>query len=146
MVKRLVFILLILPCLFYLTTCDFLVTVFSMSPFPDYLSQAVASVDMTDEIEAYVDSEDSDWHSAVHVLKNVAGDEYVFLIIRKDSGGQRVYALDTDLNLISYDSIDHHYPLALVGASDNFAVGNVLFDHTDMTVTTPYFPDIFILN
>jgi hypothetical protein len=145
MVKRVVLLFpLILLALLCLTGCDILVGLFSLSPFPGYLAQAVASVDMSDEIETYVGGGDKEWFSSVHVLRNVAGSEYVFLIIRKDYGGQRVYAFDTNLELISYDSIDDHYPLALVDANENFTVGNVEFDYSDMTTTTPYFPNVSV--
>ena len=140
--KAILVVLLILPVALCLTSCDIVLGVLSLSPFPAYLTQAVASVDMSSEIETYVGSKDSQWRSTVHVLRNIAGDEYVFLIIQKDFGGQRVYALDTELKLISYDSVGHHYPLALVDANDDFTVGNVKFDRTDMTITTPYFPDV----
>jgi hypothetical protein len=133
--------LFIVSFLISLIGCDLFTALLSLSPFPGYLAQAVASKDMTDAIEAYVGSGDAEWRSNVHVLKNVAKDEYVFLIIRRDFGGQRVYALDTDLNLITYASITDHNDINLVDANDDFIVGDVLFDRTDMS-TTPNFPDV----
>lgn len=139
--KHILLLLFVLPFLLFLTSCDLFTALLSLSPFPGYLAQAVASKDMTEEIEAYVGSGDVEWRSDVHVLRNVAKDEYVFLIIRKDFGGQRVFAFDTDLNLITYDSITNHSTINLVDANDDFVVGDVLFDHTDMS-TTPNFPDV----
>ncbi|UCF98877.1 MAG: hypothetical protein JSV89_04890 [Spirochaetaceae bacterium] len=144
--KPILLLLVILPVFLLLASCDIVLQVLSLSPFPGYLAQAVASTDLHEEIVAYVGSEDAEWRGAVHVLRNVGppSEEYVFLIIRKGFGGQRVYALDTELNLISYDSIVDQYPLSLVDANDDFTVGNVKFDHTDLTATTPYYPDISI--
>jgi len=139
--KAIIHLLFVFPFLLVLTGCNLIVELFSLSPFPGYLAQAVASVDMTSEIESYVGTGDTEWRSDVHVLSNVARQEYVFLIIRKDFGGQRVYALDTDLNIITYDSITYHNTINLVDANDDFIVGDVLFYHTDMS-TMPNFPDV----
>jgi hypothetical protein len=129
MVKKAILPLLIAGlCLLSLTTCELTVRVLSLSPFPAYLAQATESIDMTIEIETYVGGGETDWRSEVHVLRNEAGEEYVFLIVRKDFGGQRVYALDTNLNLISHASIDYHNPVSFVDANDEFVVGRVKFD------------------
>jgi hypothetical protein len=129
MVKKAIHPLLIAAlCLVSLTTCELTVRVLSLSPFPAYLAQATESIDMTIEIENYVGGGETDWRSEVHVLRNVAGNEYVFLIVRKDFGGQRVYALDTNLELISHGSFDYHYPVHFVDANDEFIVGRVKFD------------------
>ncbi len=142
MVKKLKTALLcIFPLILALSGCQFFKELFALSPFPAYLAQAVASVDMKVEIEKYVGEGETDWRSDVHVLKNLAGYEYVFLIIRREFGGQRVFALDTSLNLVSHGTIDDHNDLNLVDANDNYIVGNIEFTAPDMTPISN-FPDI----
>ena len=56
MVKRFRFVLLLVtPLLASLTACQVFVELFSLSPFPGYLAQAVASVDLSTEIEKYLE-------------------------------------------------------------------------------------------
>ena len=138
MVKRLlVFILLILTCLFCLTACDLFVTIFSMSPFPAYLSQAVASVDMRDDIEKFLGDDYSDWESDVYVLRNSTR-EQVFLVVRRNPGPQMVYVFDTKLNLEVSHRADTHRRIGLVEAlNDNFVVGGVQFNYADLTPMNP---------
>jgi len=131
MVKRLlVFILLVLACLLCLTTCDLFVALFSLSPFPGYLAQAVASVDMREEIERFLGDDYNHWWSDVFVLTNSVGTQGVFLVIRRDPGGQWVYAFNSSLSLIDKGYIDQNTDLHLVDANDEFLVGNILFDGT----------------
>lgn len=142
MVKRLVIrvliIVLMLLCLF---GCDLVLTIFTLSPFPGYLSQAVASVDLRNEIEKYIGSDGKFWQNDIHVLKNLVGSEYVFLIVRRDAGGQRVFAFDTSLELITMGEIDFQSNLNLVDANDDFVVGDVRFYGDPLTSQSRY-PDI----
>ena len=142
MVKRLLILLLIiLPTLLCLSGCDLLVTILTLSPFPGYLSQAVASVDLTGEIEKYIGAGGELWQNDIHVLKNDStGREYVFLIIRRDPGGQRVYAFDTSLKLITQGETDFHSNLNLVDANGDFVVGHVRF-YGDPLSSQAYYPD-----
>jgi len=129
MVRRLlIFILLFLPCVLCLTSCDLFVAVFSLSPFPAYLSQAVASVDMREEVEKFLGDEYDHWWSDVFFVADASGAQGVFLIVRKDSGGQWIYAFDTSLELISKDYMDYYSDLHLVDKSGIFVVGNIGFD------------------
>jgi hypothetical protein len=135
MVKRiLIFCLVILPALFSLTTCDLFIAVFSLSPFPGYLAQVVASVDMREEVETFLGDGEGDWRSDVFVLKNSVGVEGVFLIVRRDSGGQWVYVFNPSLTLIDKSFIDMHSDIHLVDANQNFLVGNILFNGADLRV------------
>jgi hypothetical protein len=136
MVKRLlVFCLLILPALFSLTTCDLFVAVFSLSPFPGYLAQIVASVDMREEVEKFLGDDYDNWRSDVFVLKNTSSVEGVFLVVRKDSGGQWVYVFDPSLTLITKSYIDMHSDINLVDANQDFLVGNILFNGADLQIS-----------
>jgi hypothetical protein len=137
MVKRLVFILFILPCLFCLTTCDLLVTVLSMSPFPGYLSQAVASVDMRDEVEPFIGDDGRYWWADIFVIEKSPDIEGVFLVVHKDFGGQWVYAFDTSLDLKDKYYMDDHSELHLVDNNGNFVVGNIAFDPVTLTSLGP---------
>jgi len=141
MVKRLLILLLIiLPKLLCLSGCDLLVTILTLSPFSGYLSQAVASVDLTGEIEKYIGAGGELWQNDIHVLKNDStGREYVFLIIRRDPGGQRVYAFDTSLKLITQGETDFHSNLSLVDANGDFVVGHVRF-YGDPLTSQSYYP------
>jgi hypothetical protein len=143
MVKRLlILILIILPTLLCLSGCDLVVTVLTLSPFPGYLSQAVASVDLSGEIEQFIGNDGELWQNDIHVLKNDStGREYVFLIIRRDPGGQRVYAFDTSLELITKGEIDSHSNLSLVDANGDFVVGHVRF-YSDPLSSQSYYPAI----
>ncbi len=143
MVKRLLILLLIiLSTLLCLSGCDLVVTILTLSPFPGYLSQAVASVDLTGEIEQFIGAGGELWQNDIHVLKNDStGREYVFLIIRRDPGGQRVYAFDTSLELITKGEIDFHSNLSLVDANDDFVVGDVRF-YGDPLTSQAYYPNI----
>jgi hypothetical protein len=133
MVKRLVFALLILICLFSLTTCDLLVAIFSLSPFPGYLAQAVASVDMRDDVEKFLGGGYDRWWSDVFVLRKADGTEGVFLIVHKDGGGQRVYAFDVSLELQNSVTLPNRQSdVHVVEADGRFFVGNVHFDPVDM--------------
>lgn len=138
MVKRLLIItLLILSCVFCLTTCDLIVTVLSMSPFPAYLAQAVASVDMRGDIETFLGDDYSDWESDVYVLRNSTR-EQVFLVVRKHAGPQMVYVFDTSLNLEVSHRVDTHRQIGLVEAlNENFVVGGGQFDFNDLTPLNP---------
>jgi hypothetical protein len=142
MVKRLlVFILLILTCFFCLTTCDLFVAIFSMSPFPSYLAQAVASVDMRGDIETFLGNDYSDWESDVYVLRNSVR-ERVFLVVRRNPGPQMVYVFDTKLNLEVSHRVDNHRRIGLVEAEnlpdrDNFVVGGGRFNYSDLSPMNP---------
>jgi hypothetical protein len=132
MVKRLVFILLILPCLFCLTTCDLFVALLSLSPFPGYLSQAVASVDMREEVESFLGNDYDHWWYDVFVLEDYSsGAQGVFLVVQKNTGGQWVYAFNTSLELkdkaFRSDYSDTHL-LDQYIAPSRFIVGNIAFD------------------
>ncbi len=142
MVKRLLILLLIiLPTLLCLSGCDLVVTILALSPFPGYLSQAVASVDLSGEIEQFIGTGGELWQNDIHVLKNDStGREYVFLIIRRDPGGQRVYAFDTSLKLITQGETDFHSNLNLVDANGDFVVGHVRF-YGDPLTSQSYYPD-----
>jgi hypothetical protein len=143
MVKRLlILILIILPTLLCLSGCDLVVTVLTLSPFPGYLSQAVAAVDLTGEIEQFIGAGGELGRGDIHVLKNDStGKEYVFLIVRRDSGGQRVYAFDTSLELITQGEIDFQSNLSLVDANGDFVVGDVRF-YGDPLTSQSYYPNI----
>jgi len=133
MVKRLLMITLLLLCAFFLSTCDLVVTVLSMSPFPAYLAQAVASVDMRADIEKFLGDDYSDWESDVYVLRNSTR-EQVFLVVRKNPGPQMVYVFDTSLNLEVSHRVDTHRRIGLVEALDeNFVVGGGQFDGNDLS-------------
>lgn len=142
MVKRLLILLLIiLPTLLCLSGCDLVVTILTLSPFPGYLSQAVASVDLSGEIEQFIGAGGELWRSDIHVLKNDStGKEYVFLIARRDPEGQCVYAFDTSLELITKGEIDFHSNLNLVDANSDFVVGHVRF-YGDPLTSQSYYPD-----
>jgi hypothetical protein len=105
-----------------------LITVFSLSPFPGYLSQAVTSVDMREEIEGFLGKNYIRWDSDVYVLKNTAEAEYVFVVVRKEPGGQCIFRFDTDLALQSKAVVDRRSNLHLVDAFNDFVVGHVIFD------------------
>jgi len=149
MVKRLlIFILLIITCLLCLTTCDLFVALFSLSPFPGYLAQAVASVDMREDIERFLGDDYVDWESDVYVLRNSIR-EQVFLVVRRDPGPQMIYVFDTSLNLIVTHRVENHRRIGLVeaaGAPQNFVVGGGRFDGSDLSIMNlpedPY-PPIF---
>ena len=149
MVKRLlIFILLILTCLLCLTTCDLFVALFSLSPFPGYLAQAVASVDMRGDIEKFLGDDYVDWESDVYVLRNSVR-EQVFLVVRKHPGPQTIYVFDTSLNLEVTHRVETHRRIGLVeaaGAPQNFVVGGGRFDGNDLSIMNlpedPY-PPIF---
>jgi hypothetical protein len=140
MVKRLLIAtLLILPCALSLTTCDFVVTVFSMSPFPSYLAQAVDAVDMREDIERFLGDNYNDWDSDVHVLRNSTR-EQVFLVVRRHPGPQMVYVFDTSLDLQAYFRSDAQRNIALVEApnpNENFVVGGGQFDGSDLSILNP---------
>jgi hypothetical protein len=138
MVKRLLILtLLILTCVFCLTTCDLFVAIFSMSPFPGYLAQAVASVDMRDDIEKFLGDDYSDWESDVYVLRNSTR-EQVFLVVRRNPGPQMIFVFDTSLNLEVAQRMDTHGRIGLVEAlNGNFVVGGVQFNYADLTPMNP---------
>jgi len=138
MVKRLLILtLLILTCVFCLTTCDLFVAIFSMSPFPGYLAQAVASVDMRDDIEKFLGDDYSDWESDVYVLRNSTR-EQVFLVVRRNPGPQMVYVFDTKLNLEVSCEVDTQRRIGLVEAlNENFVVGGVQFNYSDLSPMNP---------
>lgn len=138
MVKRLLIAtLLILPCALSLTTCDLVVTVFSMSPFPSYLAQAVDAVDMQDDIEAFLGDDYRDWDSDVHVLRNSSGDR-VFLVVRRHPGPQMVYVFDTSLELQVYFRSDAQRNIGLVEAlNENFVVAGGQFAGSDLSILNP---------
>ncbi len=125
---------------FALAGCEFLKDVFSMSPFPGYLSQAVASVDLSEEVDDFVGGE-THWSSLVFVLHRLSdGNDFVFLIIQRDSGWQRVFALDDSLDLRSYGTVDQHNEIHLVEATGNFVVGDVRFDSVTLSASTAGLP------
>lgn len=138
MVKRLLVILLILTCVLGLTTCDLVVALASLSPFPGYLAQAVASVDMQKEVEEFLGEDPENWGSEVYALRDAGGAEGIFLILHKYSGGQWVYAFDTSLALISKAYLDYNNNVHLVGpgplSSESFVVGNIAFDPATLLV------------
>jgi hypothetical protein len=141
MVKRVpIVILIVLTCLVCLTTCDLLVTVLSLSPFPGYLAQAVASVDMWEEVEKFLGEDPENWGSEVYVLRDTSGAEGVFLIVHKYPGGQWVYAFNTSLELISKAYLDYNtnvHLVAVVPAPISFVVGNISFDPASLAVNGP---------
>jgi len=138
MVKRLVFILIILPCLFCLTTCDLIVAVFSMSPFPGYLAQAVDSIDMRGEIENFLGNEYYYWETDVYVLRNSIR-EQVFLVVRRNPGPQIIYVFNNSLELQTSHQLNSHRRMALVEAdpAENFVVGGGRFDGSTLSVMNP---------
>ena len=138
MVKRLVFILILLTCLFCLTTCDLFVAIFSLSPFPGYLSQAVASVDMREDIETFLGDDYFDWESDVYVLRN-SSREQVFLTVRRNPGPQIIYVFSTSLELQTTHQLNSHRRIGLVEAdpAENFVVGGGRFDGSDLSVLNP---------
>lgn len=148
MVKRFRFVLLLVtPLLASLTACQVFVELFSLSPFPGYLAQAVASVDLSTEIEKYLEDDEKLWESDVYVTKNGSDEEYVFLIVRKDPGGQCVYAFDTSLNLISKKPIDFPSYIHLFDANTTppgpyFVAGDVGFSGSPLIPTINPYPDI----
>ena len=135
MVKRLlIFILLILPCVLGLTTCDLFVALFSLSPFPGYLAQAVASVDVREDIERFLGDDYNRWESDVYVLRNSIR-EQVFLVVRRDPGPQKIYVFSTALKLEKTHKVDTHRRIGLVEALDeNFVVGGGRFDGADLSI------------
>jgi hypothetical protein len=139
MVKRLLLLLLIIvPLALSLTTCDLFVAVFSMSPFPGYLSQAVASVYMGHDIEKFLGDDYADWQSEVYVLRNSTS-EYVFLRVQRNPGGQIVYAFDTSLNMEVSETVSEQNRLHLVEAdTGDFVVGRVIFSGDPLTASSPY--------
>ena len=130
MVKKAVLLLLtILACTLLLGGCNIVREVLALSPFPGYLSQAVAAVDVHGEISAFLDLERDRWWSDVYVLRRRSDQEdFVFLVVRKDYGGQRVYAFDDSLALKRFGEVDHHNEIHLVEADGRFFVGDVHFD------------------
>ena len=129
MKKTIIHLLLVLPFLLVLTSCDLLVELFSLSPFPGYLAQAVDAVDISGQISDFLDDEKDDWWSELFVLRRPLDQkDFVFLIVKKGYGGQRVYAFDESLELKSYATIDHHNEIHLVEADGRFFVGDVHFD------------------
>ncbi len=139
MVKRLLLLLLIIVVFaLSLTTCDLFVAVFSMSPFPGYLSQAVASVYMGHDIEQFLGENYTDWESDVYVLRNSTS-EYVFLVVRRNPGGQIVYAFDTSLDLEVSETVSEQNRLHLAEAdTGDFVVGRVRFSGDPLTASYPY--------
>ena len=138
MVKKSILLLLItLVCLASLTGCKIVLEVISLSPFPGYLSQAVAAVYVGHEISGFLDLENDRWWSDVYVLRRRTDEEdFVFLVVKRDYGGQRVYAFDDSLALKSFAEVDHHNDLHLVEADGRFFVGDVHFDPDTLTATT----------
>ena len=123
-----------------LAGCEFLKDFFSMSPFPGYLSQAVASVDLSEEVDDFVGGE-THWSSQVFVLRRLSdGNDFVFLIIQRDSGWQRVFALDDSLDLRSYGTVDHHNEIHLVEATGDFVVGDVRFSSATLSASQAGLP------
>jgi len=128
MVKRLLQILILLPFLLCLSTCDLITALFSMSPFPGYLAQTVATTDMKAPVTEFLGDDYIHWESDVYVLRNPGGREAVFLVVRRDPGGQTVYAFDTSLNLEISQKVDNHNRLHLIEATTgDFVVGDVRF-------------------
>jgi hypothetical protein len=142
MVRKLVLLLVALLCVLLLAGCDLVHDILSFSPFPAYLAQAVATVDMRSEIEAYAGSDLLD-RCEVYVLRNTSGDEYVFLVARREFGGQRIYVLDTDLKLIASATVSEHNSMAVADALGDFFFGKISFNATNLS-TTPYDPGVFI--
>jgi hypothetical protein len=126
-----------------LTGCDLVLAIFSMSPFPGYLSQAVDVVDMRSEVVEFLGDDDLRWESDVHVLRNSIS-EHVFLVVRKDPGGQIVYAFDTSLNLEASETVMYHSRIHLVEAvTEDFVVGDVRFSEPSvpgdpLVASSPY--------
>lgn len=145
MVKRLLLLLLIIVVFaLSLTTCDLLVAVFSMSPFPGYLSQAVASVYMGHDIEKYLGDNYADWESEVYVLRNSTR-EHVFLVVRRNPGGQAIYAFDTSLNLeISATETEHNRMHLVEADTGDFVVGRMRFSGEPLLITDTDYPANFI--
>ena len=148
MVKRLlILVLIILSTLFCLSGCDIFVAILTLSPFPGYLSQAIASVDLSSEIEKYIGEDGKLWESDVYVTKNGSNEEYVFLIVRKDPGGQCVYAFDTSLNLISKKPIGFPSYIHLFDANTTlpgpyFVAGDVGFSDNPLVPTIDPYPNV----
>lgn len=148
MVKRFhLKLLLLAPLLANLSACQISVELLSLSPFPGYLAQAVASVDLSAETEQYLGVGEKSWESDVYVIKNQSDEEYVFLIVRKDAGGQCVYAFDASLNLITKKSIDLRGYLHLFDANTTlpgpyFVAGDVGFSGNPLIPTIDPYPDI----
>lgn len=142
MVKRFLPLLLIIVVFaLFLTTCDLVVAVFSMSPFPGYLSQTVASVYMGHDIKKFLGDNYADWESDVFVLRNGTS-EYVFLVVRRNPGGQTVYAFDTSLNLEVSETVTEHNRLHLAEAdTGDFIVGRVRFSGDPLSASSPYPPN-----
>jgi hypothetical protein len=138
MVKRLVVILLILSAILSLTTCDLLVAIFSMSPFPGYLAQAVASIDMRDDIEKFLGDDYVDWDSDVYTLRN-SFREQVFLVVRRNPGPQKIYVFNTSLDLETEHAWNTYRRIALVEAdpAENFVVGGGQFDGSTLSILNP---------
>lgn len=137
MVKKAILLLLaILACTLLLAGCNIVREVLALSPFPGYLSQAVAAVDVHNEISAFLDLERDRWWSDVYVLRRRTDQEdFVFLVVRKDYGGQRIYAFDDSLELKSFADVDHHNEIHLVEADGRFFVGDVHFDPLTLAAT-----------
>ena len=132
--KTIIHLLLVLPFLLVLTSCDLLVELFSLSPFPGYLAQAVDAVDISGQISDFLDDEKDDWWSELFVLRRPSDKkDFVFLIVKKGYGGQRVYAFDDSVELKSYATIDHHNEIHLVEADGRFFVGDVHFDSVTLS-------------
>jgi hypothetical protein len=134
MVKRiLIVLLLIIPMVLSLTSCDLMIALFSLSPFPAYLSQAVAVVDMSVEVTSFLGNQVDDWWHDVFALQDGLGNEAVFLIIHKPTGGQRVFLFDTSLAMKSTAYLDYNSDSHLVDDSGNFVVGDIRFDPGTMS-------------
>jgi len=135
MVKK-ICLLLIVPLLVVLSGCDLFTEWLSFSPFPGYLAQAVDAVDISGEITEFLDNEKDDWLSELYVLRRPSDQkDFVFLIVQKGGGEQRVYAFDESLELKSYATIDHHNEIHLVEADGRFFVGDVHFDPVTLSPT-----------
>ena len=110
--------------LFGLAGCEIL----ALSPFPEYLSLAVTSYDLS----RYLGDPDSS-STRLDVLYNGAG-EYVFLQIDRPGSSGRLLIFDTDLRPLKDHTRDEiPYPgslgsLRMVDDSFRFVAGSFLFD------------------
>ena len=139
MVKKAPLVLFCLILLVSLTTCDFLF----LSMFPYHLSLVQASSDLGDSIDLFIKDQPDYWSSDLFVMKNRAGKEYVFLLVRLDfSPRKKLYVLNPDLEVIARinddtgDMGDTH----LVDANDNFIIGRTAVGQDGKESTAPVPP------
>lgn len=126
MVKK-IFLFCLIPLILSLVSCNF----FLASIFPDYMSQIVASVDLSSCIDSFIRDRKNEWHCNLYVLKNSLDEEYIFLLVGINQSPERkVIVLDSSLTVVQMYRSDQLGDLHMVDANNNFLIGDILFDNT----------------